>query len=428
MNKPQVAGLITQFLASYDATARDRIWQLHSETFRRFWSDRVLANGAAPLNDDECDVIIRILDRKGKGNTKADEAVANAMVPQGAWRNLFKSLQTKPELSGLVDSMFKESDPAQKAAVIDQLYEKNKDNKNRLTGKTGSVLNALLAAYDPVKNLAVISLGDRKKQMDFLQLRTPFDWAATVGQLIVQSNIELRDGTGHLGVEGSARTKSSFWYFPPVRELWKEEHTITTGNKQVVSVSLPEDTATEEPEQVDTGEVRESIQMQAVLAEIGSTMGCTIWLPRSDRARVLTLWKPEDNELLEELPLSFDRTLLRTIEEIDVLWIKRRSIIRAFEIEHTTSIYSGLLRMADLLAMQPNLDIKLHIVAPDARRDKVLSEIKRPVFSLMEGKPLRKICTYLSYESITELRQERHLARLPASVLDDYEESAEEED
>jgi hypothetical protein len=27
-------------------------------------------------------------------------------------------------------------------------------------------------------------------------------------------------------------------------------------------------------------------------------------------------------------------------------------------VEHTTSIYSGILRMADLLALQPNMDIR----------------------------------------------------------------------
>jgi hypothetical protein len=39
--------------------------------------------------------------------------------------------------------------------------------------------------------------------------------------------------------------------------------------------------------------------------------------------------------------------------------------VRAFEVEHTTAIYSGLLRMADLLSLVPNMDIKLHIVAPE---------------------------------------------------------------
>lgn len=42
---------------------------------------------------------------------------------------------------------------------------------------------------------------------------------------------------------------------------------------------------------------------------------------------------------------------------------KEKTIIRVFEVEHTTSIYSGILRMADLMALQ-NLNIKTHIVAP----------------------------------------------------------------
>jgi hypothetical protein len=52
------------------------------------------------------------------------------------------------------------------------------------------------------------------------------------------------------------------------------------------------------------------------------------------------------------------------------------------------AIYSGILRMADLLSLQPNMDIKLHLVAPAARRDKVFQEIQRPVFSLLEKGPL----------------------------------------
>ena len=65
--------------------------------------------------------------------------------------------------------------------------------------------------------------------------------------------------------------------------------------------------------------------------------------------------------MLESLPLNYDDTTLKTVENIDVLWVRRRSIVRAFEVEHTTSIYSGILRMADLMALQPNLDIKAHI-------------------------------------------------------------------
>ena len=59
---------------------------------------------------------------------------------------------------------------------------------------------------------------------------------------------------------------------------------------------------------------------------------------------------------------------------IDVLWLQGEAIVAAFEVEHTTTIYSGLLRMADLVSMQPNLKLDLFIVAPDERREKVLHE------------------------------------------------------
>jgi hypothetical protein len=99
--------------------------------------------------------------------------------------------------------------------------------------------------------------------------------------------------------------------------------------------------------------------------------------------------------------------------------------VRAFEVEHTTSIYSGILRMADLLALQPNMDIKLHIVAPESRRDRVFQELQRPVFSLLEKGPLSESCTYLSYDSVRELSHEKHLTHLSDSVLDEYAEEAE---
>ena len=52
-------------------------------------------------------------------------------------------------------------------------------------------------------------------------------------------------------------------------------------------------------------------------------------------------------------------------------------MVAAFEIESTTSIYSGLLRMSDLIAMQPNLNIPLYLVAPNERRQKVFAEVNR---------------------------------------------------
>jgi len=97
---------------------------------------------------------------------------------------------------------------------------------------------------------------------------------------------------------------------------------------------------------------------------------------------------------------------------------------RAFEVEHTTAVYSGLLRMADLLALQPNMNIRLHIVAPGERHDKVFREMRRPVFSLLDRGPLSRSCTFLSYEDVLELSALEHLAHTTDSIIQEYEESA----
>jgi hypothetical protein len=202
-------------------------------------------------------------------------------------------------------------------------------------------------------------------------------------------------------------------------------HLVNRPDK-VVSVSVPEDPrVVEEILPTHEAETRESTRVQALIASIGARMGMSIWLPRADRSAVLREWKSEDQILLERLPLSYDDTTLRTIEQIDVIWLRGRSIVRAFEVEHTTSIYSGILRMADLLSLQPNMDIKLHIVAPASKREKVFQEIRRPVFSLLEKGPLAESCTYLSYDSLHELAGQKHLAHLSDSVLDEYAEEAE---
>ena len=192
-----------------------------------------------------------------------------------------------------------------------------------------------------------------------------------------------------------------------------------------VSVSVPEDEDKQTEQAFEDHEVRESIKIQALLCIIGEKMGFKIWLPKADRSLVMHEWKPESGNLIEHLPLSYDQVTIKTIEQIDVLWLKRRSIVRAFEVEHTTSIYSGILRMADLIALQPNMDIKLHIVSPIERREKVFSEIQRPVFSLLEKGALSNYCTYLSYDNLRDLADQKYLHRLSDTVLEDYEEVVE---
>lgn len=188
---------------------------------------------------------------------------------------------------------------------------------------------------------------------------------------------------------------------------------LTAGNGK-----MPEtDSAEANPE---ASLIRESIKVQAKLAEIGARMGYKVWLPRNDRNRVLEVWPLDRGSILEGLPLNYDIDTIVTIENIDVIWIQGRTIVRAFEIEHTTSIYSGILRMADLMALQPNLNICAHIVAPVERREKVLQELSRPVFK----HTLAPKCSFISYDAVEDLAQDKKLKFMTDAVLGAYSESA----
>lgn len=171
-------------------------------------------------------------------------------------------------------------------------------------------------------------------------------------------------------------------------------------------VSVPEPeltpvTASETPESAESATTRHS-EIQYQLLTLGAELGLDVWVARGDRNRK---WKGNTlgslPKMLDRLPTQFNEATTRTIEFIDVLWLTGNSIVAAFEVECTTSVYSGLLRMSDLMALQPNLDIKIYLVAPDERRDKVEQELLRPTFSLRE-KPLAKICGFLPFDVLCE--------------------------
>ncbi len=73
----------------------------------------------------------------------------------------------------------------------------------------------------------------------------------------------------------------------------------------------------------------------------------------------------------------------------------------------------------DLLALQPNIDINLFLVAPDERREKVKQEILRPTFSLRE-KPLAEICGFIGFGKFTEKLDGIHKLGLASSLKPDF--------
>ena len=144
-------------------------------------------------------------------------------------------------------------------------------------------------------------------------------------------------------------------------------------------------------------------EIQHLLLRLGGRLGLSVWVARNDRSRKCKGVKLGAMPgMLEELPRTFDRATHRTIELIDVIWMRDKSIVAAFEIESTTSVYSGLLRMSDLAAMQPNIAIKLYLVAPGDRRGKVFQEINRPTFSRFTP-TIADMCKFIGFEKLKAL-------------------------
>lgn len=193
------------------------------------------------------------------------------------------------------------------------------------------------------------------------------------------------------------------------------------------SVTVPESEEAPTEGKEASKEPTDHEEMQWLLLRLGGDMGFDVWVARNDRGRQLKGQRFTDlPKLRAELPLQFDEATNRTIELIDVLWLSSNAIVAAFEIESTTSIYSGLLRMSDLIAMQPNLNIPLYLVAPDDRRQKVIDEVNRPTFRRLSP-PLSEVCRFISFSDLrTRLREAGQLTRyLKPEFLEELSESCE---
>jgi hypothetical protein len=204
-------------------------------------------------------------------------------------------------------------------------------------------------------------------------------------------------------------------------ERVKGRRAVSTEVSIPVSDELADLLVTEQVSEEETARsITQHTEIQYSLLCLGVDMGLDVWVARNDRG------KKYNGQLLgslprmiSELPTQFNEATNRTIELIDVLWLKGNSIVAAFEVEATTSIYSGLLRMSDLLSLQPNLDIDLYLVAPNERRNKVQQEILRPTFELRE-KPLSNVCGFLAFSHLMEMIQGIRKLGLAKSVKPDF--------
>lgn len=135
-------------------------------------------------------------------------------------------------------------------------------------------------------------------------------------------------------------------------------------------------------------------QVQSLIGSIGITKGYSIWYPESDKSRI-DLEIVDFSKVIEKLP-TFSKEIDHIISEIDVIWLDNSKPISFYEVEHSTPIYSGLLRFNDVLLTIGQVD-NFNIVADNERQGKFGREINRPTFR--QNRLIDKV-TFLDYDNV----------------------------
>ena len=153
------------------------------------------------------------------------------------------------------------------------------------------------------------------------------------------------------------------------------------------------------------GEVdRSHTEIQAWLRDLGRALGFDVYVAANDRAREWADGVLGDGCLSDLPPGLASLPGCDAVRLIDVIWIERESgrVSAAFEVEHTTSIYSGIVRLLDLaLGSSERMVHGLFLVAPDDREEEVRAQIRRPAFRHITDLQVR----YLPYGELAQHRE-----------------------
>jgi len=141
-------------------------------------------------------------------------------------------------------------------------------------------------------------------------------------------------------------------------------------------------------------------KVQAWLRDLGLALGYGVWMASNDRGRAWSGGRLGDG-CLDRLPAAIEESAgADAVRLIDVLWLDGEGVVvGAFEVEHSTSIHSGIVRLLDL-ALGTTLARGLFLVAPDGREGEVAAQLRRPAFSRVADLGIR----YLPYGELERNR------------------------
>ncbi|PCH97240.1 MAG: hypothetical protein COB83_03015 [Gammaproteobacteria bacterium] len=121
-------------------------------------------------------------------------------------------------------------------------------------------------------------------------------------------------------------------------------------------------------------------EMQYHLLKIGDALGYDVISASNDRSRCHQGQNFSFISLANFPDIGVDKETQKTIALIDVMWFEKgtNKIIGAFEVEKSTSIYSGILRLTDLYFSFPQDPSSLFLIIPNAREKELLQQLSRP--------------------------------------------------
>lgn len=133
---------------------------------------------------------------------------------------------------------------------------------------------------------------------------------------------------------------------------------------------------------IDIKEENAHSEIQYHLARLGKSLGYNIWIAQNDHKRQWNGIHLGEFSIPSLPPMDLPKSIFDTISLIDVIWLdKNNHIIGGFEVEKSTSIYSGILRLHDLsLSLEEN-NCRLYLVAPDKREKEIQAQLLRPALN-----------------------------------------------
>jgi type II restriction enzyme len=170
---------------------------------------------------------------------------------------------------------------------------------------------------------------------------------------------------------------------------------------QSVSYDLVLPSAIENAE-IDVNIARRHTQIQIALYLIGLHLGFRTWIAQNDKGIIYN-----DKPLIEQ------NGIVRTLQDepmvyphdgavqaglfIDCIWFQNHKLMPAvMEVEHSTGVTSGLVRMLNFQTTLPRFSTRYVVVAPDDDRQCVIKEANKDIF-----KPLNVL--YFPYSAVEEM-------------------------